>query len=169
VAHFGRFCSAQVLEKAYHIHPTQRDVALFVGGDAEACAQLLELLTSRVMDDTHVTEVSGTGRKALLSSDATEVVLVLFELSTTIYGAIISSLLVVFVPQNCNGHVCNVHDNTHDLTRTNTAALVINFVTLGVVVLAVLCFGYRGAQMIVRVDPCFLTFFRVPHHSGFRY
>ncbi len=56
------------------------------------------------------------------------VFVVMFEL----YRVLVSSLLIVFVPQKCNGHLCTLKENLLSSSIFYYAVLVFNFVTLGV-------------------------------------
>ena len=51
---------------------------------------------------------------------------VLFEL----YKVTVSSFLILFVPQNCNGHVCSLSENFVTENNLYTSGLVINFITM---------------------------------------
>ncbi len=51
---------------------------------------------------------------------------VMFEL----YKVIVSSFLILFVPQNCDGHVCSLSENLVTLDHLYTGGLVINFITM---------------------------------------
>ncbi len=47
------------------------------------------------------------------------------------YRVLVSSLLVLFVPQDCFGKVCTMSENMVWLDRLYNSALIVNFVTLG--------------------------------------
>lgn len=49
-----------------------------------------------------------------------------------LYRVMVSSLLIVFVPQNCDGDLCTMMQNLETDNRTYTAGLVVNFFTLAV-------------------------------------
>ena len=51
---------------------------------------------------------------------------VLFEL----YKVMVSSFLILFVPQNCDGHVCTLSENLVTEDNLYTSGLVINFITM---------------------------------------
>lgn len=47
-----------------------------------------------------------------------------------LYRVLVSSLLILFVPQSCNGHVCTLQENMESDSNMYTAGIVINFVTM---------------------------------------
>lgn len=47
-----------------------------------------------------------------------------------LYRVLVSSLLILFVPQSCRGHVCTLQENMETESETYTAGLVVNFVTM---------------------------------------
>jgi len=46
------------------------------------------------------------------------------------YRVMVSSLLVLFVPQNCDGHVCDMNENMVWMDSLYNSGLVVNFITL---------------------------------------
>lgn len=48
-----------------------------------------------------------------------------------LYRVLISSLLIVFVPQSCSGKLCTMKQNLEDVSPTYETGLVFNFITLG--------------------------------------
>ena len=52
-----------------------------------------------------------------------------------LYRVMVSSLLILFVPQDCNGHMCTYSENLEAGSRLYVSGLVINFSTLGVFIL----------------------------------
>lgn len=55
---------------------------------------------------------------------------VLLTVLTEIYRLLSSSLLILFVPQNCNGHVCSLEENMKGDNSFYYVALSFNFLTL---------------------------------------
>ena len=47
-----------------------------------------------------------------------------------LYRVLVSSLLILFVPQKCNDHVCTFQENMETESNAYTAGLVVNFVTM---------------------------------------
>lgn len=52
------------------------------------------------------------------------------SVSLELYRVLVSSLLILFVPQECNGHVCTINDNLATEDNTYSAGLAFNFLTL---------------------------------------
>lgn len=73
---------------------------------------------------------------------------ILIELSRIV----VSSLLVVFVPQNCDGSTCSIRENFEALSETNKFTLGFNFITLGVMLLMYLVIYRREKFLIYRLD-----------------
>ena len=73
---------------------------------------------------------------------------ILVELSKIV----VSSLLAVFVPQNCDGYTCTIHDNFVDLTDLNKGALGWNFITLGFMIALYTIIYKREKYLIYRLD-----------------
>ena len=47
-----------------------------------------------------------------------------------LYRVLVSSLLILFVPQRCHDHVCTFQENMETESNAYTAGLVVNFVTM---------------------------------------
>jgi len=47
-----------------------------------------------------------------------------------LYKVLVSSLLILFVPQKCGDHVCDINENFVSESNLYTSGLVINFITL---------------------------------------
>lgn len=47
-----------------------------------------------------------------------------------LYRVLASSLLILFVPQSCRGHVCTLQENMETESNVYTAGLVVNFATM---------------------------------------
>lgn len=73
---------------------------------------------------------------------------VLFEL----YKVMVSSFLILFVPQNCNGHVCSLSENLVTPDNLYTGGLVVNFLTMGTFVIFYLCEILRENKLITYLE-----------------
>ncbi len=73
---------------------------------------------------------------------------VLFEL----YKVMVSSFLILFVPQNCNGHVCTLSENLVTPDHLYTSGLVINFVTMASFLIFYLCEIIRENKLICYLE-----------------
>jgi hypothetical protein len=73
---------------------------------------------------------------------------VLFEL----YKVMVSSFLILFVPQNCDGHVCTLSENLVTPDNLYTGGLVINFLTMGAFLIFYLCEILRENKLICYLE-----------------
>jgi hypothetical protein len=94
------------------------------------------------------------------TGDTIEFVSIFFMVLAGAWSFIQASLLTIFTPQNCGGHVCTTNENLgggEPLTRTNIAAVVVNFVTLAWLVLTLAICLWREYAIIQSfdVDPTF--------------
>jgi hypothetical protein len=53
-----------------------------------------------------------------------------FNVTVELYRVLVSSLLIAFVPQNCNGQICTIGDNLHYEDRKYFVGLIFNFFTM---------------------------------------
>ena len=65
-----------------------------------------------------------------------------------LYKVLISSLLILFVPQSCDGELCSMKENMESDNIIYTAGLVINFFTLFVFVVMYIAEVIREEQMV---------------------
>ena len=73
---------------------------------------------------------------------------VIFEL----YKVIISCFLILFVPQNCNGHMCSLSENLYSENNLYTCGLVINFITMLCFLFFYLCEIIREYKLITYLE-----------------
>ena len=52
------------------------------------------------------------------------------NVSLELYRVMVSSLLVLFVPQDCNGHICSIFENIHS-NNNYKIYLIMNYITAG--------------------------------------
>jgi len=69
-------------------------------------------------------------KKWYSSQDTQQRINVVTNFCSDSFRVIMASLLSVFVPQNCNDHICSASENFTDLISYNIFTLVCNFVTL---------------------------------------
>jgi hypothetical protein len=81
-----------------------------------------------------------------------ELIYTLINIFIELSKIVVSSLLVVFVPQNCNGETCSLYENFTDLTEINKAALGWNFITLGFMLILYVVMYKREKFLIYRLD-----------------
>ncbi len=76
----------------------------------------------------------------------------LFDIMIELSRIIVSSLLVIFVPQNCDGSTCTIKENFENLTDINLVAVIFNFITLGFLLLMYLVIYNREKYLIYHLD-----------------
>ena len=69
-------------------------------------------------------------KKWYQSQDTQDRINLLINFSSDGFKAVMASLLVIFVPQQCDQHVCSVTENVSNLTDFNSFVLAFNFFTL---------------------------------------
>ncbi len=101
------------------------------------------------VEDNEWNELYGIKKKNLNARDLLDA---LVNIGVDVLRIIASSLLVVMVPQNCNGSTCSIRENFEDLTDINKAAIGMNFITLGSMLILYLVIGKREKYLIYRMD-----------------
>lgn len=66
----------------------------------------------------------------LADQDNNQKITAAVSVTLELYRVLVSSLLILFVPQSCHGHVCTLQENMETESETYTAGLVVNFVTM---------------------------------------
>lgn len=84
--------------------------------------------------------------------NATDLLYAWFDILLELSKIVVSSLLVVFVPQNCDGSTCSIVENFTDLTDINKGALGWNFITLGFMLFLYVVIYRRERFLIYRMD-----------------
>ena len=71
-------------------------------------------------------------KKETPNQDSNQRMNVIVQFMIELYRVLTSSLLILFVPQECNGELCTLSDNIQwDPELTYNVAIVVNFITLG--------------------------------------
>ncbi len=65
-----------------------------------------------------------------------------------LYRVLVSTLLILFVPQKCEDHVCSYQENMDPTSNLYTASLIINFITMASFVLTYIIELKRENQLI---------------------
>jgi hypothetical protein len=68
-------------------------------------------------------------KKIITSQDFQQKTNMVISVSLELYRVMISSLLLIFVPQKCNDHVCSLMENLHSDDDLYSIGLVINYIT----------------------------------------
>jgi hypothetical protein len=68
-------------------------------------------------------------KQIITSQDFQQKTNMVISVSLELYRVIISSLLLIFVPQKCDDHVCSLMENLHTDNIKYTSALIINYIT----------------------------------------
>lgn len=67
---------------------------------------------------------------ALADQDNNQKLTAAVSVTLELYRVLASSLLILFIPQSCRGHVCTLQENMETESNVYTAGLVVNFVTM---------------------------------------
>jgi len=87
-------------------------------------------------------------KKVVTSQDFQQKTNMVISVSLELYRVMISSLLIIFVPQKCNDHVCSLMENLHsDNTRYYTG-LIINYFTAVSFLIMYICEIRREEKLI---------------------
>jgi hypothetical protein len=70
-------------------------------------------------------------KKIMSSQDFSQRLYMTINVTIELYRILVSSLLILFVPQNCNGNVCLFGENLIWTNTKNNTGIVCNFITLG--------------------------------------
>lgn len=68
-------------------------------------------------------------KKIMISQDFQQKTNMVISVSLELYRVMISSLLIIFVPQKCDDHVCTLMENLHSDNHRYFVGLVINYIT----------------------------------------
>lgn len=104
---------------------------------------------NQVDDDNEWNELYGVKKRNLNRRD---MILAVGSLFLELSKIVISSLLTVFVPQNCDGQTCSIRENFIDLTDLNKATLGWNFITLGFMIILYIVIYKRETFLIYKLD-----------------
>jgi hypothetical protein len=89
------------------------------------------------------------------NQDYRQTLQVVLQLCIELYRVLMSSLLILFVPQSCDGHLCSFDENLESESPTYTAGLYINFITLAQFILMYIVEIKRESKLIryLHVNP----------------
>jgi len=102
-----------------------------------------------IHDETEWNQLYGIKKKNLNSRDIWRAC---FDILLELSRIIVSSLLVIFVPQNCEGKTCSIKENFSDLNKTNKAAILCNFITLSILLFMYSIIYKRERFIIYKMD-----------------
>lgn len=71
-----------------------------------------------------------TSYKIITSQDFKQKTNMIISVSLESYRVMVSSLLLLFVPQNCNGNMCSIVENMTNKDNTYYVGLIVNYLTL---------------------------------------
>ena len=95
----------------------------------------------------------------VLDQDVKQKASVAVSLLIELYRVVVSTLLILFVPQLCTDHVCSLSENMESTNAEYDAGLALNFATLGACALLYFCEVRRENVMIeyLEVNPSLPT------------
>jgi hypothetical protein len=90
------------------------------------------------------------GKKIVTSQDFQQQTNMIISVSLELYRVMISSLLIIFVPQRCDDHVCSLMENLHSDNNTYFIGLVINYLT-GIAFVIMYIFEMRREEKLIKL------------------
>jgi hypothetical protein len=95
----------------------------------------LQVVIQMTSEDTNVIENTNTNEtKKGIDQDTLQRISVVFQVCLELYRVITSSLLILFVPQICEDHICSTTENLVWETNTYNTALCFNFISMACLV-----------------------------------
>ncbi len=103
----------------------------------------------RSVQNTTVIQRTATNlTKIKLNNNWSDLAWTIYAMSIEVIRICVSSLLVVFVSQNCTGHTCTFEENFVELIAINKAALGWNFITL-ILMLVFYAINYHREKYLI--------------------
>ena len=90
------------------------------------------------------------GKKIVTSQDFQQQTNMIISVSLELYRVMISSLLIIFVPQRCDDHVCSLMENLHSDNNTYFIGLIINYLT-GIAFVIMYIFEMRREEKLIKL------------------
>lgn len=87
-------------------------------------------------------------KKTITSQDFQQKTNMVISVSLELYRVMISSLLIIFVPQKCDDHVCSLMENLHSDNTRYSVGLIINYITVVSFLLMYICETRREEKLI---------------------
>jgi hypothetical protein len=89
------------------------------------------------------------------SQDFLQRVYLIMGVSIELYRVLVSSLLIIFIPQNCSGNLCTMKENLESKDYTYNVGLTFNFISLGAFIILYICEISRENKLIkyLEVNP----------------
>ena len=100
------------------------------------------------MNEIQQTSIYNRIKQTVYSQDFQQKLNMCISVSLELYRVMISSLLVVFVPQNCDGQVCELMENYNSSDIRYTIALGSNYITMISFMLLYMCEIRREEKLI---------------------
>jgi hypothetical protein len=127
----GRPCGGGYFKNTYrHVFDTDVETRQFLNG--HRCVLFLHLFLNRFLRKFYISRnpMISQIREVLNNQDNMQKINVVLVLLIEIYRVLMGALLVSFVPQNCDGHICSPTENLYNGNDLYIAGFVINFLTL---------------------------------------
>jgi hypothetical protein len=89
-------------------------------------------------------------KKIITSQDFQQQTNMVISVSLELYRVMISSLLIIFVPQKCEDHVCSLMENLHSDNDYYFVGLIINYIT-GIAFIIMYIFEMRREEKLIKL------------------
>jgi len=99
-------------------------------------------------DNKALLSVYEYGKKIVTSQDFQQQTNMVISVSLELYRVMISSLLIIFVPQKCDDHVCSLMENLHADNVRYSTGLIINYITIFSFLVMYFCETRREEKLI---------------------
>ena len=84
----------------------------------------------------------------IYSQDFQQKLTMIINVSLEIYRMMVSSLLILFIPQKCGNHICEFMENLKQPTQLYFITLIINYITMGSFLIMYICEIRREEKLI---------------------
>ncbi len=111
------------------------------------------IITYLNITSNQIQQIIATNTSNIISNqDFMHKVSAILNIIYELYKVMISSFLIIFVPQDCGDHMCTVKETFVTSGSLYTGGLVINFLTMGALLICYLCEIIREYKLITYLD-----------------
>jgi hypothetical protein len=92
-------------------------------------------------------------KKIMSSQDFSQRLYMTINVTIELYRILVSSLLILFVPQNCTGHLCSIGENLIWDSLLYNVSISFNFATLFIFLVLFCSFHFTSLQIVCLISP----------------
>jgi hypothetical protein len=86
--------------------------------------------------------------RVLYNQDLQQLLRMSMSVTLELYRMMVSSLLILFIPQKCENHICSLTENLESPTQKYFIGLIINYITMGSLLIMYICEIRREEKLI---------------------